>query len=525
MENKIKYIARFKVETQTPLGIGTGRSGLLNERLIARDANGLPYIPGTALAGIVRHELEKEGQTVNYLFGFQTPREKEGQGSRIVFSSGLLVAYDNQSVIEGLQQVDYSHIYYSSFRRKNLPQRDHVRISHRGVAEKTGKFEEELVYKGARFAFEIEIEGTEEDEKIWDKILSILNHPSFRIGAGTRKGFGQLKVLSCHTRRFNLERKEDLLAYLGKSSSLNSDITDWNTYHNEDKQAINWLHYEIRLKPESFFLFGSGLWDEKADLTPKKEKCFVWEDGKEPELKSYYLIPATSIKGAISHRVAYYYNDLNKTSIEAEIEKNVPLEFDIEGALQKMTDDQLPSRIDQLNYAADSIEWKKLEAKIEALGANQSDSWQIYKDFLEQNSDDKLFKNLSVGENNDAVKTLFGYAKTGDDGANGSVIFSDLFLEIKEESVKYFNHVSIDRFTGGARDGALFTQEVVASTNVFTMDIFVEPTAFSDKIVKLAFEEAIEDLTKGNLQLGGSSAKGHGVFTGNWKPKNANDHA
>ena len=33
----------------------------------------------------------------------------------------------------------------------------------------------------------------------------------------------------------------------------------------------------------------------------------------------------------------------------------------------------------------------------------------------------------------------------------------------------------------------------------------------------IAFEKTMEDIAKGNLQLGGNSAKGHGVFTGTFK--------
>lgn len=43
----IRYIARFTVEAASALGVGSGNTGLVNDRLVARDANGLPYIPGT----------------------------------------------------------------------------------------------------------------------------------------------------------------------------------------------------------------------------------------------------------------------------------------------------------------------------------------------------------------------------------------------------------------------------------------------------------------------------------------------
>jgi CRISPR/Cas system CSM-associated protein Csm3 (group 7 of RAMP superfamily) len=309
MTHHIKFIARFKVETNTPLGIGAGRSGLLNTRLVARDANGLPYIPGSSLAGIVRHELEQDNtlkSQVNQLFGFQ--ENQTGQGSRIVFSTGQLVADNDKDVLDGLQNISFDSEYYSNF--KMLPERDHVRINHKGTADKRGKFEEEIVFKGTRFVFEIEMQGTEADQPIWHQILHILNQPSFRIGAGTRKGFGQLKIINCQTRAFNLNNAVDLIDYLNKSSSLNVPLEKSEEFKDRTTQNTSWVHYQIKLKAENFFLFGSGLRNEGADNTPKREKFFEWENAA-PRLKDNFLIPASSLKGAIAHRVAYHYN--NKT--------------------------------------------------------------------------------------------------------------------------------------------------------------------------------------------------------------------
>ena len=168
MENPIKYIARFKVETVGPLSIGAGKSGLLNERLIAKDANNLPYIPGTGLAGVVRHEIDKrisQPEAINKVFGYQL--KEEGQGSRIVFSPGLLVQKDDDNVVEGLCQIDRAHPYYQAFKR--LPERDHVRINHRGTAVKHGKFEEQLVHSGTRFVFEVELEGKDKQIRIFGR--------------------------------------------------------------------------------------------------------------------------------------------------------------------------------------------------------------------------------------------------------------------------------------------------------------------------------------------------------------------
>ncbi|MDE7189099.1 MAG: hypothetical protein K2N96_03030, partial [Muribaculaceae bacterium] len=72
-----------------------------------------------------------------------------------------------------------------------------------------------------------------------------------------------------------------------------------------------WISYRLSLTPELFFLFGSGFGDEEADMTPVKAKKVVWNNGKGELKENLVLIPATSVKGALSHRVACHWNRVN----------------------------------------------------------------------------------------------------------------------------------------------------------------------------------------------------------------------
>ncbi|MBK8880128.1 MAG: hypothetical protein IPN74_16835 [Haliscomenobacter sp.] len=222
---QIPRLLRNKADT--PFAIGSGEKGFTVDRLIARDALGLPYIPGSSLAGVLRHELDPkdDSEEVMKLFGFQA--KETGQGSRINFSSAHLIGADGKMVIEGLQAIDLNSGYYSYFQK--LPERDHVRMNDRGAADTKGhgKFDEELVHKGTRFAFSIEMSGDESDQQAWQHVLDLIHQPLFRLGAGTRKGFGKLKVISCKAQVFDLQTKNDLLTYLAHGNSLNENLVGW----------------------------------------------------------------------------------------------------------------------------------------------------------------------------------------------------------------------------------------------------------------------------------------------------------
>ena len=61
MNNQYRFLARLIIEAKSPINIGSGNKGVKSNSNVLRDLNGLPYIPGTTLAGLLRHTVgEKE---------------------------------------------------------------------------------------------------------------------------------------------------------------------------------------------------------------------------------------------------------------------------------------------------------------------------------------------------------------------------------------------------------------------------------------------------------------------------------
>jgi len=450
MTYDLRYIAQFIIEAETPLNISSGEKDALTDSLVMTDANGLPMIPGTSLTGVLRHSFVEvigtERETENEIFGFQG-KDNDGSGSRLIISNAHFVGEEGK-VIEGIEEIDWENKFYSKF--AELPIRDHAKISHRGTTSDRGKFDNQVVYKGTRFKFEIELIGNENDKEHWGQLLDLLRDNTFRIGGGTRKGYGKLKIISCDTATYSIRE------YIGKSSRLSEKLQNsTNIVNIEKKDNKNWIKYELTLTPDDFYSFGSGFGDEDVDMTPVSEEYIKWENGKPEFTEKQILIPASSVKGAMSHRVAFHYNKIKE------------------------------------NFA-DNL---KPEEKIE--------------DF--------------VGENNEAVKILFGCKKgldANDKGQRGNVIISDLFLkELKEEDEKILNHVAIDRFTGGAMDGALFDEKVIDNKEEITLEFLVNKKAYENEKenVKKAFEKTLKDIATGMLPLGGSVMRGHGCFMGTIK--------
>lgn len=296
MKYKYRTIARIVITAKTPIHIGTGDKSLVSDATVCLDANGLPYIPGTSLTGLLRQGLDKS--LGKELFG-------EKEGSKVIVSDACLV-FENGKVAEGLleEMTPFLRLY------EDLPVRQHVRISHTGTAEKRGKFDEMVVFAGSRFCFEMEFLSEEDRTETFKTVAMQLFDSSFRIGGGSRRGFGVVTVNSIRYVSLCLEKDIDL--YLSKSSSLNEDALDgrWKTVEpvNAQAGASGWKIYRIELTPQDFFLFSSGIGGDDSDIVPTLESIIEWEDD-EPVVKTRRtLIPASSVKGALSHRTAFHYN-------------------------------------------------------------------------------------------------------------------------------------------------------------------------------------------------------------------------
>ena len=465
-----RYLARFIIEAVTPLSVGSGETDLVTDAPVALDVNGLPYIPGTAIAGVIRHQLENQHIDTNAEWGNED-RSLDVSGSNLIFTEARVV--DSQGkVVDGMNLQASSDDLLQHYQA--LPIRQHVRITDKGTAADAGKFDEQVVYAGSRFCFEIEWFAIEQNDQKWNQLLSEFLAPCFRLGSGTRCGFGEMKVVGHpQTACLDLRDASQLSLYLSKPSELQLS-SSWEGWHDAviatPADVTDWEEYQLHLSPEDLFLFAAVAGDEtgSADTASVKACKVKWEANGKGHLESnQVLIPATSVKGAISHRVAFHYNRLSTVNIE---------------------------KLNQNSMTVGS-------GSLAELIANHT------------------------GSQNSAVMTLFGSEgmKKGnkqDGQKRGNVILSDLIFDKEGFQDKLVNHVTIDDFTGAAIEGHLFTEQpVYGKGKSFTMTIRVLKSAIQEENIRKAFEYTLSDICEGQLPLGGGVYRGNGLFVGSWNKK------
>ncbi len=440
--SNFRFLGRFICQADTPLFVGSGESSLTKDSLVVKDVNDLPFIPGTSLSGVLRNLIVQsklmDAQTISAVFG----SKENSTSSRLKISSAyFMVSNDHCSEIveQNNSLIDNAKLVLS-----DLPKRQHVRLNEKGVSDNAnhGLFDNEIVFKGARFIFELELEGDESDEEIWNCVLGVLQSGVLRVGGGTRNGWGRLKLLRKSTAVFNLNNQSDLENYLELNPSLNS-IVQWQDFNDESVGLSSLTSYKLSLRAESFTFFSAGFGDDEVDNIPVSEHILQYStNGIKLSEQSYHLIPATSVKGAISSRVNFHYNRLRGCFIDINANINKPI----------------------------------LKAQHELFGSSASD------------------------ENPSA----------------GNIFLNDIFVQpVETSSTEVFNHVAIDRFTGGGIHGALFSEKVsnLQSANI-DIDIQLVNRNYSDDVIS-AFEKTLEDICTGLLPLGGGVTKGFGQFVGN----------
>jgi len=472
---KFRRIARVTIELTTPLHLGNGLPGEVTDAGVATDANGLPAVPGSSLAGSLRSALrERSGaQAAADIFGdslsdkeANRARKESGlpsRSSRISVSWACIHDADDRPV-EGIA-TEADEVLLAA-REPTL--RDHVRIDSRGAAEERGKFDELAVHAGHRFTFEMELVATADDpddEESWNALLGILCSGDLRIGGKSRRGFGAFKPVRIAQAVFDLSDPEGFTAYRDHPVSLTASA-DGLSERELDPASSSAPFATLRLKPRGLWMFGGGADVAEntrgVDLAPVRDTRIVWTEDKAEVIADVVYLPGSSVKGALSHRIAYHYNR-------------------IAGIFAKT--DEHPDGVEDPSLA-------------------------------------------SGPENNPAVKLLFGYVKTKEEkGLRGRVLIDDVYLSPEVPDLRV-PHVKIDGFTGGAFPGALFDERPLLGLppEIPAMEISVRLLE-TEAILKEAegpraleaLKAALEDLSTGDLPLGGGVNRGLGAMDGEIK--------
>ena len=299
-----RITVRGRLHLAAPLLIGEGESGEdRNDRDIhvLRSKDGVPFIPGTSLAGALRSFIEADTPcAADILFG--TMHRTGGES----------VCDERQSAVS-LYDVELNDAVIGS--------RDGVHIDDvTGTAIDAHKYDYEIVESGAGGPFYAEIllrRVHQKDEYMLKETLlrlSELLRGGFHVGALTTKGFGRMQLRDMVVDCYDFHRTEDAIAWL----SPQRGNAAWHMAYDDAAQTEPPPADADFVITADFALTGALIVRDSVDPLAAADGEKSPDARMKTNTAGQNIIPGTSLKGVLRHRAAYILHALGKEQTQAE---------------------------------------------------------------------------------------------------------------------------------------------------------------------------------------------------------------
>ena len=457
---RFEYTITGNLETQSPLHIGSLDS-LAVDRPVVVDGAGTPIIPGTALAGVLQAQIGPNGN----LWG---GNESTSTASLITIDDALLINSSSDLSVEV---------------------RDGVSINRRyGTAEPGYLYTKEVLPTGSVFSLNITIncdtqvdttQGIEHHPVAVQKVLAALTN-GVSVGSGSTKGFGAVKLTKPTVTRRDRSSAADLKRLVSGEAFGAISLDDWTTKPTNpalERTTIKW-------RPLGPILVKDEPEGDAIDVLPL---ITAGSDGL-----VHLVIPGSSIKGALRSHA--------ERILRSVLEIDTPSKH--EEVLQA-TDEMLPVGLlfGQIGDGKAGVGRKG------ALRVSETTSVQGWKA--------NLWADVSKSE------------KFDDADNNSKDTFTNLqraLNALQEDSRAPFVigcHVAIDRWTGGAHEGALYSilEPWITCENGWTPitidldhNILREQSDQATGAARVLLSLVLKDFCEGWIPLGYGVNKGYGAL-------------
>ncbi len=275
---------------ESPFHIGTGESWnpATDNPLARRDGSqgGAFVLPGSSLRGVLRAHLRREcrllgcsQEDVARLFGSASGTEGK-QGWLTILDA---VATTPESPRE---------------------LRDHVRINREsGAAESKAKFDEEVGLSSTEFSFHCIYEGEEDPAcmRLLDGAVRALSEGRIRVGAGSGRGYGRIKLTEKSCRGFRRHDALDLQSFFSyRIDPKNVSPVAWPGHLDiqpasplPDENGISTVTIGIRIECEGPVLVRSSV--PPVDQASHADAAFFYSQKKK-------VLPGSSLRGICRSR-------------------------------------------------------------------------------------------------------------------------------------------------------------------------------------------------------------------------------
>lgn len=279
MHNRGKIVLRGQIELKSPLLIGSGNND--NSDIdVLRGSDGLPFVPATSFVGVVRDFLKSQNEALDKYFG-------EEKQSLIKCSDLVLTKESNSKIVI----------------------RDGIKINNKtGLTVDGAKYDYEVIERGAVFELNL-IAEVKKDKKpdiieLLAYIIKGIETNSITLGAKTNSGFGEINLKNYVVFEFDFLKKEDVFKWLNRMDGVHIELPT------------------VKLKRETDFVLEANLKIRNSIIVKSYPGSPELPDAVNITSKGEFVIPGTSIKGAIRGRVEKILNTV-RPEITSKIMNNL----------------------------------------------------------------------------------------------------------------------------------------------------------------------------------------------------------
>jgi CRISPR/Cas system CSM-associated protein Csm3 (group 7 of RAMP superfamily) len=408
MSRKIQ--TRWKINgiltAETPIHIGGIGGNADTDLALAVNGCGEYYIPGTSLAGALRGWMSQP-------FSSEKPQDQN--------DTNTLKHPDNPvNKLWGFQEENKGHASFIIIEDAVIEQhnmtieiREGVGIDrYTGAAAENFKYSRAILPKGVTFTLDITLDCQTDDKpkNLW-QLLRALEESDIRIGAAKTRGLGKIKLSEIEIEEHNFSSSSGLF-----NSLLKQNINEnWHKIKQELEklqpyQPLDKLTLTISWKPKDPVMVkaeGDGI---AVDILPLVSQA---------NQKAYFVIPGSSIKGVLRSHAERIVRTL--------LDFNCPEKFD----------EQIKLNLINEIFGSAEKNKSKNQGKMGALSID--DCYATIEMESENWSKVENAQSMAVNE----FKPL----------VNAAINTTEDRYTVLQPAM----HVAVDRWTGGAADGMLYS--------------------------------------------------------------------
>ena len=292
-----KQYLKIEFTLLSPLSIGNGKNEKTDQDIVL-NSRGIPYIPGSAVAGVFRDACKK-------VMG--------DEWTQRYFGSIRDNCNDNKTITESQFRVYDAYIQSEEY---FVSRRDGVALDDYKYGIPGAKFDREILESGIIFRTFIERDmdtNESEEDDAFNKLAEVLHNIPIFFGSKISRGYGRVGNFKIFKKEFSFNTNQgsgwldfDMYTYdwLKKSSEISKSDKDFLenkkiTLELALQGGISVRQYTTEIK-------------EGVEQVPDMKQLIIRQKNESGNIEEVPVIPGTTWAGAIGHRMKLFYPNVSK---------------------------------------------------------------------------------------------------------------------------------------------------------------------------------------------------------------------